>query len=339
MGLRPQTRCHQKAYSSQPHRSPVSHSHDQITFHRALRSTQLFTSAKKQLPHFNTNLQRHLFVCTAKLILTFAGIMSHEATAGHEMTDIPSVTPPFRTNSLLNERRQQSDYAQLLDSGNAENAKRSQGTWPRFRDSLRLFRLQFVSLIIGSLTSWNSNTEFRKVAMYRSRIIAASHSLLHLVPLGGAITVLSLQWSKHWVGPETHDTTVLQFVAKFHELTMQASLVEVLLGIIRTEAANGYIPLGALSGVTQPTQLSYLWSLDFLSMAKSPAMHGWRRAALILAIPTIVTLTSLVGPSTAILMIARPDTPHIVHESTWYSLNSTEAIFPSFLNQANGLAV
>lgn len=32
-------------------------------------------------------------------------------------------------------------------------------------------------------------------------------------------------------------STLLQFAAKFHELTMQASLVEVLLCIIRTEAA------------------------------------------------------------------------------------------------------
>jgi hypothetical protein len=227
----------------------------------------------------------------------------------------------------------------LLDSENRVNAKRSQGTWPRFRDSLRLFRLQFVSLIFGSLTRWKSNTEFRKVAMYRSRRVATSHSLLHLVPLSGAITGLTLQWSKYWVGTDTNDTTVLQFVAKFHELTMQASLVEALLGIIRAEAVNGYVPLGALSGATQPTQLSYLWSLDFISMAKSPALHRWRRALLLLTIPIIVILTSLVGPSTAILMIPRPNTPHIVEEVTLYALNSTEAIFPSRLTQSNGLGV
>jgi hypothetical protein len=265
--------------------------------------------------------------------------MSHEATAGHEMTDIPSVTSPFRTSSLLDERRQQRDYAQLLDSENTANPKRSQPTWPRLRNSLRLFRLQFVSLIFGSLTRWKSNTEFRKVAMYRSRRIAASHSLFHLVPLSGAMTGLTLHWSKYWVGTETDDTTVLQFVAKFHELTMQASLVEVLLSILRAEAVNGYIPLGALSGATQPTQLSFLWSLDYISIFTSPALRRRRRAVMIFIVPFILILTSLVGPSTAILIIPRPNTPHVVGQDTLYSRNSTEDLFPSSLTPEKGLKV
>lgn len=37
---------------------------------------------------------------------------------------------------------------------------------------------------------------------------------------------------------------------------MQASLVEILLCIIRTKVVNGYIPLGALSSGTQAIQLS-----------------------------------------------------------------------------------
>jgi hypothetical protein len=309
------------------------------TFHLSILATELSTSVKKSLSCFSTNFRRHLPVLHGQFILTFAGIMSHEATAGHELTDIPSVATPFRTNIPLNERRQQGVYAQLLDNENRANAKRSERTWPRFRDSLRSFRLQFVSLIFGYLSSWTSNTEYRKVAMYRSRRMAASHSLLHLVPLSGAITGLTLQWSKYWVGTETDKTTILQFVAKFHELTMQASLTEVLLCVIRTMAVNGYVPLGALSGATQPTQLSYLWSLDYISNFTSSALHRWRRAVLVLIIPFILILTSLVGPSTAILMIPRPNTPHIVGQETMYSSNSTEDLFPSLLTPDKGLEV
>jgi hypothetical protein len=190
--------------------------------------------------------------------------------------------------------------------------------------------------MFGSLTSWNSNTEFRKVAMYRSRRTAATHALLHLVPLSGAIVGLTLQWSKYWVGTQGDDSTVLQFVAKFHELTMQASLVEVLLCVIRAEAVNGYVPLGALSAATQPTQLSYLWSLDYVSIFASPALHRWRRAVLIFIIPFTLILTSLVGPSTAILMIPRADTPHIAGQETLYSSTSFEELYPSLLTRADG---
>jgi hypothetical protein len=120
---------------------------------------------------------------------------------------------------------------------------------------------------------------------------------------------------------------------------MQASLVEVLLCDVRTGVIDGNIPLGALSSATRATQLSYLWSLDFVSIFTSPALHGWRRAALLLAIPFLLVLTSLVGPSSAVLMIPRPDTPYIDQKITLYSLNSIQDIYPSFLNQANGLSM
>jgi hypothetical protein len=120
---------------------------------------------------------------------------------------------------------------------------------------------------------------------------------------------------------------------------MQASLAEVIVCVIRTEAVHRYVPLGALSGVTQPTQLSYLWSLDYVSIFTSPALSGWRKAALVCAIPVLLVLTALVGPSSAILMIPRPDTPHIIRESTLYSLKSEEDLYPEFLNKSNGLTM
>jgi hypothetical protein len=175
--------------------------------------------------------------------------------------------------------------------------------------------------------------------MYHSCWIAALHSLLHLIPLGGAITLLILQWSDYWIGTKTNITTLLQFAAKLHELTMQASLLDLLLCIIRTEAVNAYVPLGALSGAAQSTQLSYLWSLDFISIFTSPVLRGWRKAALLIIIATVLILTSLVGPSSAILMIPRPDTAHIVKEATLYALNSTNSLYPSSLSQANGLNI
>ena len=47
---------------------------------------------------------------------------------------------------------------------------------------------------------------------------------------------------------------------------MQFSIVEMTVCIIRTEALRNFVPLGALSGIAQATQLSYIWSLDFISI-------------------------------------------------------------------------
>lgn len=61
-----------------------------------------------------------------------------------------------------------------------------------------------------------------------------------------------------WPGGTTDIATSLQFVAKVHELVMQASLVDILLYLIRAQAMNGFMPLGALSGAARAPQLSYL---------------------------------------------------------------------------------
>jgi len=200
---------------------------------------------------------------------------------------------------------------------------------------MRLFRLQFLGSILAYFTGWKSSNERRKIAMYHSRQVAAAHILVHVLPLGGAATLLTLQGTKYWIGTETSISTFLQFAAKFHELTMQASIVEVLLCIIRAGAVNGYVPLGALSGATKPTQLSYLWSLDFVSAATSPAFRGWRKVAIVLTLPFLLLLTSLVGPSSAVLMIPRPDTPQVVADVTQHTPNSTEELYPKFLNKAD----
>lgn len=175
--------------------------------------------------------------------------------------------------------------------------------------------------------------------MYHSRRIAASHILLHILPLSGAATLLTLQWTKYWIGPESNVSTLLQFAAKLHELIMQASIIEVLLCIVRTEAINGYIPFGALSGATQPMQLSYLWSLDFVSIFTSPALPTWRKAAFLFAIPSLVLLTSFVGPSSAILMIPRPGNAQTVGDYTLYTLSSVENLYPSALDRDKGLSL
>ena len=173
--------------------------------------------------------------------------------------------------------------------------------------------------------------------MYQDRRIAALYSAMYLIPLGGAITLLALRWMRYWIDYTSDISTTLQFVAKLHELLMQVSLLDVLLCIVRTGAVNGFVPFGALSGAAQATQLSYLWSIDFVSMYKSSAFQGWRKALILLGIPLVVVLIALVGPSSAVLMIPRTGSPYVVEVVTRYLSQSVQSLYPPYLDKSHNL--
>lgn len=175
--------------------------------------------------------------------------------------------------------------------------------------------------------------------MYQSRWLATGHALLHLVPLSSAVAVLILNWSEYFVGPSFTLTTTLQFVAKLQELLMQASLVEIVLSIVRSQMMEGYLPLGALSVSTQAMHLSYLWSLVLLAAVTSQSFRGRRKALFVCLVPLLVLLTALVGPSSAVLMIPRAgmsSRPSVIH---WRSTNDEDVMFPSQLDKTQNLTL
>jgi hypothetical protein len=209
----------------------------------------------------------------------------------------------------------------------------------KFRDFLRHTRLQMVGEFVSRIT--NRREEPRKVAIYRSRQVAAFHCVLHMIPLIGAITLLVLRWSNFWIGPNPPNATVFQFIAKLHELLMQASIIEVMLSVIRWQAIEGFVPLGVLSGAVQAPQLSYLWSLDFWSMFASDAFRGqvWQKAVMIVTIPALLISTALVGPSSAVLMIPDPGCPKTWMHHPALHVKPIESLFSSNLSLTDVLRV
>ncbi|KAL1794548.1 hypothetical protein ACET3X_007969 [Alternaria dauci] len=171
-------------------------------------------------------------------------------------------------NELIDLAHQDS-HVKLLSSEDEHHNDRSSTPHSKILGFLRQFRLGFLTIVFGCCLNWRSNIEYRKVAMYHSRTVAATYGLLHLIPLGGAITILMLQWTSYFASFTDDDSTTLQFVAKLHEVFMQASIVEITLYLVRTQVINGFVPLGLLSGALQATQLSYIWSLDYISIFKS----------------------------------------------------------------------
>jgi hypothetical protein len=184
----------------------------------------------------------------------------------------------------------------------------------------------------------STDSQITVIAIYRSRRLAAFHCLLHMIPLGGATTLLFLRWTLYWIGDNPPNATTLQFVVKFHELLMQASIVEVVLCIVRSEATRGFVPLGAFSGAMQAIQLLYLWSQDFLSVSTSDTFRGrvWSREVMITAMPVLCILTALVGPSSAILMIPEPGCSKHMNPMPVF-MDPNESLHPTYLDATNGL--
>ncbi|XPS70284.1 hypothetical protein M3J09_002512 [Ascochyta lentis] len=239
----------------------------------------------------------------------------------HEMTELPNY----------------SSTARLIGNKTATPVPFQQPQPSKIQDFLRHARLQLLGVLAGRAFAWRSPIEQRKVALYQSRRMAALNSLFHLIPLGGALALLSLYWTKCWVGMASDSGTTLQFVAKLHELFMQASLVDTLLYMVRVQALNGYVPLGALSGAAHGPQISYLWSLDFMSAITSPAFNRWRKIGFAFSASGLLFMTAVVGPSSAVLMIPRPGMPHVNHTMTRYVNISESALFPTHFDKNSGL--
>lgn len=272
--------------------------------------------------------------------------MNPRVEAEHEMSRVPSVSTAPKLSTGTNHSRSRGSHTTLTNNyvthANASSLKGQKPTKTHDRFGLlRQFRLQSFACIatLFKSTGCNANTEYRKVALHHNRALAAAYSLLHLVPLTVAITLVILQWTSPLVSYWDDYSTALQFAAKIHELAMQASLIEVLLCLIRTRLVDDLVPLGALTCVMQATQLSYLWSLDFFSIFRSQALKGWRRAMLIVAIPVIVSLMSVVGPSSAALMIPRPNSPSIAPRTLAYPKISADTMHPSQINLAERLTL
>lgn len=226
--------------------------------------------------------------------------------------------------------------ARLIQTQDSTGCARSEPpTASKTNDLIRFFKLQS----FAQINSWRSPVEPEKIALHSSHRIAAGHALLHLVPLCGAVTLLILNLSAYFVGPFFAYSTTLQFVAKLHELLMQMSIVEIILCVIRAQVLEGYVPLGALSATTQALSISYIWSLDFLAAITSKSFHGWRKYLFVILIPTLITLTTLVGPSSAGLMIPRPGSSSRPVILSWRYENTMDDWFPSQLGSTHNLTL
>ncbi len=86
-----------------------------------------------------------------------------------------------------------------------------------------------------------------KVILRRSWTIILLRNVMHLIPVGGAITIVYLNVTGMYLGDVFNSIAALQFAAKLHKIFMVASLSQIVLYLVRSELISGDgLPFGAL---------------------------------------------------------------------------------------------
>lgn len=162
---------------------------------------------------------------------------------------------------------------------------------------------------LGQVLSLRSRKEQPKIVMFKARRAAAIKSIIHIVPLAAASTLIIFN-SMGKTFKDYHPTTntALQFAAKLLELLIQSSLAAIYLVFVTRELLEDTpsLPLGSLFGPLQTTQLSYLWSLEFIGSLTSSRPSKRRRLFMFSMAVVFIGIGALVGPSAAVLLIPRP---------------------------------
>ena len=210
---------------------------------------------------------------------------------------------------------------------------------------VRSLGLTAILSIIVKLFHGSKRGELKKIALRRNRWYAAQRCAIHIIPCVPSIVVASLNIRGYYIGGELTGHVgedgaklgALQLAAKFHELSINASIAAMVISYIRYQLVSGVgIPFGALLASFHFTELSYLWSMEFWGAVLSrKVFHVWyRRVPLIAVLITAIILAATAAPASAIAIIPRLDLWPACGTSFW--INATqEDMWPSIVNQTH----
>ena len=182
--------------------------------------------------------------------------------------------------------------------------------WRSYLSSITTFGQVFLRTdglrILTCIFAHKTSSETRKIIIYKSRAIAVVGVCVHVLPVVGALSIIILNCRTSFLVYRFSSWyAILQFVAKFHEVLMQASIVAIFLGWLRIQSIKSAgIPYGALFAATQIRDISYLWSLEFWAVINA-SCKGWKKISFGFLVLLSVLLAASVGPSSAIAMLPR----------------------------------
>ncbi|KPM39415.1 hypothetical protein AK830_g7171 [Neonectria ditissima] len=205
------------------------------------------------------------------------------------------------------------------------------------------FRLQGVLVPFRSTRQWAHRV--REVPIVKDRFAALLTCLIHVPAIAGIITLSFYIFKNYYIGkelegPPDYDIQKklgIQFAAKLMELFIVLSLTSIIFAIIRHEFTLGEgVPYGALVAGQQITDISFLWSEEFLTIVNGKFSRIWKKLAFI-AITIIFAILALGASSlSAVVMMPQEDDWRAGGSLVW--ANATyDDIFPIELDANNTL--
>ncbi|KAF4224527.1 hypothetical protein CNMCM8980_007521 [Aspergillus fumigatiaffinis] len=153
-----------------------------------------------------------------------------------------------------------------------------------------------------------SKVELRKILVRRNRPTAVRYFLqFHMIPLAAAIALIILNIQTRFLGADSQWFSLLQFIAKFHEILMQISIATALCAYqqyLLTQPTSG-VPFGAIFSAYHTTQVGYLWSPEFRASLTTPGFPLLLKMGFVIFVPASILLAAAVGPASAIAMLPR----------------------------------
>ncbi|KAH7359708.1 hypothetical protein BKA66DRAFT_574001 [Pyrenochaeta sp. MPI-SDFR-AT-0127] len=160
--------------------------------------------------------------------------------------------------------------------------------------------------------------EIPKPVVVKSRVLALTSLVIHLLPTCITILLVSMNASVFVNGPPitTLAKYALQGSSKLHELTIVGSLTRVITDGLRYQLIHDGVSFGMLSSPFSFLGLNYLWSQEVFSAAKSSVRLRSKAHKFLLGVLLVFCfLAAIVGPASALLFLPSP---------AWLSAGSTE---------------
>lgn len=105
--------------------------------------------------------------------------------------------------------------------------------------------------------------EQSKIILRQSRRVVILRSAIHTLPIIVSVILVAINASSIYAGPVSSTYQLLQFIAKVHELLLQASIAAIAVDHVRNElVGEGKVPFGAIFVALQTHKLSALWSKE-----------------------------------------------------------------------------
>ncbi|KAM0345018.1 hypothetical protein ACHAPU_006902 [Fusarium lateritium] len=206
----------------------------------------------------------------------------------------------------------------------------------RLKTVLKKWRIQALQAIV-------QRKKNAQVPIVKDRLTAVLAALVHLPAIAGIATLSFYIFKNYYIGKELEgkpDYDVekklgIQFAAKLMEMLIVLSLNAIVFSMIRHEFTIGQpVPYGALVAGQQISEISFLWSEEFLSIVKGKFSRTWKKIVFIITV-FICTIMALGASSLSAVAMMPQEGDWRAGGSFVYFNGTREEMFPNNLTEKN----